>query len=113
LVKIAATGEGICAAKVLDTVGIHCNLRLLFSKVQAGAYAEAGVTVISPFVGRILDWYKAKTNLDYAQRNDPGVQSVTEIFNYCKHFNYKIEIMGQVSETLGNLQRFQVAICGP
>ncbi|MDR2436097.1 MAG: transaldolase [Puniceicoccales bacterium] len=103
LVKIAATWEGICAARVLETAGIHCNLTLLFSKVQAVACAEAGVTLISPFVGRILDWYKAKTNLDYAQGDDPGVQSVTEIFNYCKHFDYKTEIMGASFRNIGEI----------
>jgi transaldolase len=108
LVKIAATWEGICAAKVLETEGIHCNLTLLFSKVQAVACAEAGITLISPFVGRILDWYKAKTNLDYTQSNDPGVHSVTEIFNYCKHFDYRTEIMGASFRNIGEI----VALAG-
>jgi transaldolase len=103
LVKIAATWEGICAAKVLEKEGIHCNLTLLFSKVQAVACAESNVTLISPFVGRILDWYKEKTNLDYAQNDDPGVQSVVEIFNYYKHFGHKTEIMGASFRNIGEI----------
>jgi transaldolase len=103
LIKIAATWEGICAAKVLEKEEIHCNLTLLFSKVQAIACAEANVTLISPFVGRILDWYKAKTNIDYVQNDDPGVQSVVEIFNYYKHFDYKTEIMGASFRNIGEI----------
>jgi transaldolase len=103
LIKIAATWEGICAAKILEKEGIHCNLTLLFSKVQAIACAEANVTLISPFVGRILDWYKAKTNLEYTQNDDPGVKSVVEIFNYYKHFDYKTEIMGASFRNIGEI----------
>jgi transaldolase len=103
LIKIAATWEGICAAKILEKEGIHCNLTLLFSKVQAVACAEANVTLISPFVGRILDWYKAKTNLEYTQDDDPGVKSVVEIFNYYKHFGYKTEIMGASFRNIGEI----------
>jgi transaldolase len=103
LIKIAATWEGIRAAKILEKEGIHCNLTLLFSKVQAVACAEANVTLISPFVGRILDWYGAKTNLEYAQNDDPGVKSVVEIFNYYKHFDYKTEIMGASFRNIGEI----------
>ncbi|KZR76484.1 transaldolase [Prochlorococcus marinus] len=95
LIKIASTWEGIKAAEVLEKDGIHCNLTLLFGFPQAVACAEAGVTLISPFVGRILDWYKASTGRDsYAGPEDPGVISVTKIFNYFKTYNYKTEIMG-------------------
>ena len=82
LIKIASTWEGICAAKELEKEGIHCNLTLLFSKVQAIACAEANITLISPFVGRILDWHKKATGKEFTGADDPGVQSVTEIFNY-------------------------------
>ena len=83
LIKIASTWEGIKAAEVLEKEGIHCNLTLLFGFCQAAACAEAGVTLISPFVGRILDWYKANTGIDsYPGSEDPGVVSVTKIFNY-------------------------------
>lgn len=84
LIKIAATWEGIKAAEVLEKEGIHCNLTLLFGLHQAIACAEAGVTLISPFVGRILDWYKKENNRDYQGAEDPGVQSVTKIYNYYK-----------------------------
>ncbi|MEC9028190.1 MAG: transaldolase [Cyanobacteriota bacterium] len=95
LIKIASTWEGIKAAEVLEKDGIHCNLTLLFGFSQAVACAEAGVTLISPFVGRILDWYKATTGRDsYAGPEDPGVISVTKIFNYFKTYDYKTEIMG-------------------
>ena len=95
LIKIASTWEGIIAAQELEHEGIHCNLTLLFSKVQAIACADAKVTLISPFVGRILDWYKIKFGEnDYKGESDPGVKSVKEIFNYYKHFGYKTEIMG-------------------
>ena len=95
LIKIASTWEGIKAAEVLEKEGIHCNLTLLFGFGQAGACAEAGVTLISPFVGRILDWYKADTGRDsYPGAEDPGVLSVTKIFNYYKSFGYKTEVMG-------------------
>jgi transaldolase len=95
LIKIASTWEGIKAAEVLEREGIHCNLTLLFSFAQAVAAAEAGVTLISPFVGRILDWYKKHTGRDsYAGPEDPGVVSVTQIFNYFKTYGYKTEVMG-------------------
>ena len=95
LIKVASTWEGIKAAEALEKEGIHCNLTLLFSFAQAVACAEAGVTLISPFVGRILDWYKASTGRDhYPGAEDPGVVSVTEIFNYYKTYGYRTEVMG-------------------
>jgi transaldolase len=94
LIKIASTWEGIKAAEVLEKEGIHCNLTLLFGLHQAIACAEAGITLISPFVGRILDWYKKETGKDYIGPEDPGVQSVTQIYNYYKKFGYKTEVMG-------------------
>ena len=95
LIKIASTWEGIKAAEVLEKEGIHCNLTLLFSFAQAVAAAEAGVTLISPFVGRILDWFKKHTGRDsYPGPEDPGVVSVTQIFNYFKTYGYKTEVMG-------------------
>jgi transaldolase len=94
LIKIASTWEGIRAAEVLEKEGIHCNLTLLFSLTQAIACAEAGVQLISPFVGRIYDWFKAANKRDYAGAEDPGVQSVTTIYNYYKKFGYATEVMG-------------------
>lgn len=94
LIKIASTWEGIKAAEQLEQEGIHCNLTLLFGLHQAVACAEAKVTLISPFVGRILDWYKKDTGKDYAGAADPGVQSVTAIYNYYKKFGYKTQVMG-------------------
>ena len=95
LIKIASTWEGIKAAEILEREGIHCNLTLLFGFGQAVACAEAGVTLISPFVGRILDWFKADTGRDsYPGPEDPGVISVTRIFNYYKTFGYTTEVMG-------------------
>ncbi|MEX1316353.1 MAG: transaldolase [Synechococcaceae cyanobacterium] len=95
LIKVASTWEGIRAAEQLEKEGIHCNLTLLFSFAQAVAAAEAGVTLISPFVGRILDWYKKSTGREsYPGPEDPGVVSVTEIFNYYKTYGYKTEVMG-------------------
>lgn len=94
LIKIASTWEGIAAAEVLEKEGIHCNLTLLFSLPQAIRCADAGVTLISPFVGRILDWYKASTGRDYTPAEDPGVQSVREIYNTYKKFGYGTEVMG-------------------
>ncbi len=95
LIKIASTWEGIKAAEILEKEGIHCNLTLLFGLHQAIACAEAKVTLISPFVGRILDWYKKDSGRDsYPPSEDPGVLSVTEIYNYYKKFGYKTEIMG-------------------
>jgi len=94
LIKVASTWEGIQAAKQLEREGIHCNLTLLFSLVQAAACAEAGVTLISPFVGRITDFYKAQTKKEYAPQEDPGVLSVTRIYNYYKAHGYKTVVMG-------------------
>jgi transaldolase len=95
LIKLASTWEGIRAAEVLEKEGIHCNMTLLFSMPQAIACAEAKATLISPFVGRILDWFKKSENVNsYAPANDPGVISVTQIFNYYKKFDYKTQIMG-------------------
>jgi transaldolase len=95
LIKIASTWEGIKAAEQLEKKGIHCNLTLMFSITQAIASAEAGATLISPFVGRILDWYKKHDGVDgYAPREDPGVKSVTEIYNYFKKYNYNTVVMG-------------------
>ena len=103
LIKIASTWEGINAAKTLETEGIHCNLTLLFSLVQAVHCAESGATLISPFVGRILDWNKAKTGRDYAAHEDPGVQSVQTIYNYYKKFGYKTEVMGASFRNKGEI----------
>lgn len=95
LIKIAATWEGIRAAEVLEKEGIHTNLTLLFSKVQAVACAKSGIQLISPFVGRILDWYKNDRGVDHIEaKEDPGVLSVSAIFNYYKKFGYETEIMG-------------------
>jgi transaldolase len=95
LIKIASTWEGIRAAELLEREGIHCNLTLLFGFAQAVACAEAGATLISPFVGRILDWYKKQSGRDsYPGPEDPGVISVTKIFNYFKTYGYKTEVMG-------------------
>jgi transaldolase len=94
LIKIASTWEGIRAAERLEQEGIHCNLTLLFSFAQAVACAEAKVTLISPFVGRILDWHKKDTGRDYQGAEDPGVQSVTKIYNYYKKYGHKTEVMG-------------------
>jgi transaldolase len=94
LIKIASTWEGIRAAEQLEREGIHCNLTLLFSFAQAVACAEAGVTLISPFVGRIYDWYKKERGGDLPADEDPGVASVTRIYHYFKKFGYKTQIMG-------------------
>ncbi len=95
LIKIASTWEGIRAAEILETEGINCNLTLLFSFTQARACAESGVFLISPFVGRILDWYKKSTGKDgYPAADDPGVQSVTEIYEYYKQHQYPTIVMG-------------------
>lgn len=104
LIKIAATWEGIQAAAVLEKEGIHCNLTLLFGLHQAIACAEAGVTLISPFVGRILDWYKKDTGREsYPPQEDPGVLSVTQIYNYFKKFGYKTEVMGASFRNMGEI----------
>lgn len=104
LIKLASTWEGIRAAEVLEKEGIHCNLTLLFGLHQAIACAEAKVTLISPFVGRILDWYKKSTGKEsYPAPEDPGVVSVTEIFNYFKHEGYKTEVMGASFRNIGEI----------
>jgi transaldolase len=103
LIKIASTWEGIKAAEVLEREGIHCNLTLLFGLHQAIASAEAKVTLISPFVGRILDWYKKDTGKDYAGPTDPGVISVTTIYNYYKKFGMKTQIMGASFRNIGEI----------
>lgn len=104
LIKVAATWEGICAAKQLTREGIHCNLTLLFSFAQAVACAEAGVQLISPFVGRILDWHKKNSGkADYAPAEDPGVLSVTRIYNYYKKYGYKTEVMGASFRNVGEI----------
>jgi transaldolase len=94
LIKIASTWEGIRAAEILERDGIHCNLTLLFSLCQAVACAESGVKLISPFVGRIYDWYKKTTGTDYTGADDPGVQSVKRIYQYYRKFGYATEVMG-------------------
>ena len=103
LIKIASTWEGIRAAEVLEKEGIHCNLTLLFGLHQAIAAADAGATLISPFVGRILDWYKKDTGKDYQGADDPGVQSVTRIYNYFKKFGYKTVVMGASFRNIGEI----------
>ncbi|XP_011056522.1 PREDICTED: probable transaldolase [Acromyrmex echinatior] len=107
LIKLASTWEGIQAAKELEEkYGIHCNLTLLFSFAQAIACAEAGVTLISPFVGRILDWYVANTDKkSYEAKEDPGVISVTQIYNYYKKFGYKTVVMGASFRNVGEIKR--------
>lgn len=105
LIKIASTWEGIQAARELESkYGIHCNLTLLFSFVQAVACAEANVTLISPFVGRILDWYKNATGEEYTPETDPGVISVRRIFNYYKKYGYKTIVMGASFRNVGELK---------
>jgi transaldolase len=97
LIKIASTFEGIRAGQILQQEGITCNLTLLFSIVQAAACAEAGITLISPFVGRILDWHKAKTGATYTAETDPGVVSVRGIYRYFKKFGYPTIVMGELT----------------
>jgi transaldolase len=104
LIKIASTWAGIKAAEILETEGIHCNLTLLFGLHQAIACAEAKVTLISPFVGRILDWYKKDTGKDYVGADDPGVQSVTKIYTYYKKFGYKTVVMGASFRNIGEIE---------
>ncbi|NDV46474.1 transaldolase [Paludibacter sp. 221] len=104
LIKIASTWEGIRAAETLEKEGIHCNLTLLFSLVQAVCCADAGITLISPFVGRILDWYKKEKGLpDVQPSDDPGVKSVTEIYNYYKKYGYKTQVMGASFRNIGEI----------
>lgn len=110
LIKIASTWEGIKAAEILEKEGIRCNLTLLFSFAQAVACAEAKVQLISPFVGRILDWHKAKKpTVDFTGANDPGVQSVTEIYTYYKKFGHNTEVMGASFRNTGEI--LQLAGC--
>jgi transaldolase len=104
LIKIASTWKGIKAAERLEKEGIHCNLTLLFGMHQAVACADAGVTLVSPFVGRILDWYKKDTGKDYQGAEDPGVQSVTKIYNYFKKFGYKTQVMGASFRNIGEIK---------
>lgn len=104
LIKVASTWEGIKAAEVLEKEGIHCNLTLLFSKIQAVACAEAGAQLISPFVGRIYDWYKNERKVDHIPApEDPGVLSVTDIFHYYKKFGYRTEVMGASFRNTGEI----------
>lgn len=103
LIKIASTWEGIRAAEVLQKEGINCNMTLLFSMPQAVACAEANARLISPFVGRILDWYKAKTGKDYAAAEDPGVVSVRQIYTYYKKFGHGTEVMGASFRNVGEI----------
>jgi transaldolase len=103
LIKIASTWEGIAAGEQLEKEGINCNLTLMFSLPQAVRCAEAGIELISPFVGRIYDWYKAANKRDYSGAEDPGVQSVQEIYTYYKKFGYKTEVMGASFRNIGQI----------
>ena len=103
LIKIASTWEGIQAARQLETEGIHCNLTLLFGMHQAVECADAKVTLISPFVGRILDWFKKDTGKNYEGADDPGVKSVTAIYNYYKKFDYKTVVMDASFRNVGEI----------
>lgn len=103
LIKLASTWEGIRAAEILEKEGINCNLTLLFSFAQARACAEAGVFLISPFVGRIMDWYKAKEGRDFEASEDPGVISVSDIYNYYKEHGYKTVVMGASFRNIGEI----------
>ena len=103
LIKLASTWEGIRAAEILQKDGIDCNLTLLFSLVQAAACAEAGAFLISPFVGRIYDWYKKNTGQEYCAENDPGVLSVKQIYNYYRKFGFNTEIMGASFRNTGQI----------
>lgn len=109
LIKVASTWEGIRAAERLEKEGINCNLTLLFSFVQAAACADAGVFLISPFVGRILDWHKAKTGRDFTPEDDPGVQSVRHIYTYYKQHGYSTVVMGASFRNTGEIE--QLAGC--
>ena len=103
LIKIASTWEGIKAAEILQKEKINCNLTLMFSLAQAIACAQAGIKLVSPFVGRIYDWYKAENNTDYTGADDPGVKSVTEIFHYYKKFGHETEVMGASFRNVGQI----------
>jgi transaldolase len=109
LIKVASTWQGIRAAEVLEKEGINCNLTLLFSFAQARACAEAGVYLISPFVGRILDWYKAKEGREFDSQDDPGVVSVTAIYNYYKEYGYPTVVMGASFRSIGEI--YELAGC--
>ena len=104
LIKLASTWEGICAAEILEKEAINCNLTLLFSFAQAQACADAGAFLISPFVGRIYDWWKLKTGEDYVGTSDPGVQSVSRIFNYYKSHDYATVVMGASFRNTGQIE---------
>jgi len=104
LIKLATTWEGVAVSKVLEQEGIHTNMTLLFSLVQAVACAEAGSQLISPFVGRILDWHRKQYDRDYEGIEDPGVQSVIQIFNYYKKFGYPTEVMGASFRNTGEIK---------
>ncbi len=109
LIKLASTWEGIRAAEILEKEGINCNLTLLFSFAQARACAEAGVFLISPFVGRIMDWYKAKEGRDFEAQEDPGVISVTSIYDYYKEHGYNTVVMGASFRNIGEI--LELACC--
>jgi transaldolase len=109
LIKIASTWEGIEAVRQLEQEDIHCNLTLLFGLHQAVACAEANITLISPFVGRILDWYKKTTGADYPEADDPGVRSVTEIYHYLKKHGHRTVVMGASFRNIGEIR--QLAGC--
>jgi transaldolase len=111
LIKIASTWEGLLAAEKLQTEGIKCNLTLMFSLVQAVRAAEAKVQLISPFVGRIYDWYKAHEKRDYKGSEDPGVQSVTEIYAYYKKFGIPTEVMGASFRNIGQIRELAGCDC--
>jgi len=111
LIKIASTWEGLCAAEQLQKEGIRCNLTLMFSLVQAVRAAEAKVQLISPFVGRIYDWYKGHEKRDYTGPEDPGVQSVTEIYTYYKKFGIKTEVMGASFRNVGQIRELAGCDC--
>ena len=111
LIKIASTWEGLAAAEQLQKEGIRCNLTLMFSLVQAVRAAEAKVQLISPFVGRIYDWYKKEMKHDYAGPEDPGVQSVQEIYTYYKKFGYKTEVMGASFRNTGQIRELAGCDC--
>jgi len=111
LIKIASTWEGLCAAEQLQKEGIRCNLTLMFSLVQAVRAAEAKVQLISPFVGRIYDWFKKEMKRDYTGPEDPGVQSVTEVFTYYKKFGIKTEVMGASFRNVGQIRELAGSDC--
>ncbi len=111
LIKIASTWEGIQAAHILEKQGIHCNLTLMFDWVQAAACAEAGVTLISPFVGRIYDWYQKNEPKNYTAENDPGVLSVRKIYQYLHHFKYPTIVMGASFRNMGQIQALAGCDC--